>query len=37
LSFLQYNGFDKKLKELFDKLNPNDLSSVQETGKKQGT
>ncbi len=34
LSFLQYNGFDKKLKELFDKLNPNDLSSVQETGKK---
>jgi pyruvate,water dikinase len=34
LSFLEYNGFDKKLKEIFSTFNPKDLSNLQETGKK---
>jgi pyruvate,water dikinase len=35
LSFLEYNGFDKKLKEIFSTFNPDDLSNLQETGRKQ--
>lgn len=34
LSFLEYNGFDKKLKEIFSTFNPDDLGNLQETGKK---
>ena len=34
LSFLEYNGFDKKLKEIFSTFNPKNLANLQETGKK---
>lgn len=34
LSFLEYNGFDKKLKEIFSAFDPDNLSNLQETGKK---
>ncbi|MDD5696818.1 MAG: phosphoenolpyruvate synthase [Candidatus Pacebacteria bacterium] len=34
LSFLEYNGFDKKLKEIFSDFNPKNLTNLQETGKK---
>lgn len=34
LNFLEYNGFDKKLKEIFSTFDPDNLSNLQETGKK---
>lgn len=34
LSFLEYNGFDSKLKEIFSTFNPKNLTNLQETGKK---
>lgn len=34
LSFLKYNGFDKKLKDIFSDFNPKNLTNLQETGKK---
>jgi pyruvate,water dikinase len=34
LSFLKYNGFDKKLKEIFSDFNPKDLTNLQDTGRK---
>ncbi len=34
LSFLEYNGFDKKLKEIFSTFNPKNLTNLQATGKK---
>jgi len=34
LSFLEYNGFDKKLKDIFSTFDPKDLTNLQQTGKK---
>ena len=32
--YLKVNGIDKKLKEIFKKFNPEDIKSLEETGRK---